>query len=71
MITTDTAMRDLGLLPRSLVRDLQDAHNVNLNAAGEGNEALDADCDDEITACMRVVEADDAFSELFDELPTI
>jgi hypothetical protein len=42
----DEFMRNNALLPSWEVRLLQDQHNVNLSAAGEGDEFLDNDPDE-------------------------
>jgi hypothetical protein len=67
MITTDQAMRDLGLLPASFVRDLQDAHNVNLHADGDGDEVLDLDPPNEVESAMHETE-DLELEELADKV---
>ena len=45
LIEVDKALRNMNLVHRNEVTELQDEHNVNLNASGEGDEFLDGSDD--------------------------
>jgi hypothetical protein len=57
----DLVLNGFRALPLGAVRELQDEHNVNLNAAGEGDDLLDGD--DDALEGLTIVSAEELFAD--------
>jgi hypothetical protein len=63
MLATDTALRTLKHMPTAEVRELQDAHQMNLHADFDDDSLFDAD--DELEG-LTIIDEAEFFERYFD-----